>query len=314
MKISLFFLLFITLQAFSQEYQYVPFPKTGAFWSERFYSHDEFDDEKTMNECFAVNGEDTIINDHTYTKVYYFQDSVFDKSTAYCIGGIREDSLKQVYYIGEQIHQLKPQLQYQESGVEIMLFDFGIEVGDTIMEINSDAPREANLFVSRIDTIELGGVLRKQFFFKWYDDSHWGFSWIEGVGSTRGLLFVSGVIPYSFNNRLRCFFQDGELVYHNSEYDECFGDFVGVEDLELQKGNVIVQPNPVVNDLVVFNFRGCLIKFISIYNNSGSLVDSYAVNNSESVSLNFSQQNSGVYYYKAFTLAGEFVSGKFILR
>ncbi|MDA3816166.1 MAG: T9SS type A sorting domain-containing protein, partial [Prolixibacteraceae bacterium] len=61
-------------------------------------------------------------------------------------------------------------------------------------------------------------------------------------------------------------------------------------------------------------FRGCLIKFISIYNNSGSLVDSYAVNNSESVSLNFSQQNSGVYYYKAFTSAGEFVSGKFILR
>jgi len=304
--------LAVSAQLTAQEYQYVPFPDSGVVWSEVYYVHDENSDEKTSYECFAVNGEDTIINGQAYTKVYHFYDSVFNKNTATSIGGIREDSLKRVYYKGEQVHSLKPQLQYAKPEDEIILFDFNIEEEDTIDFVNSDAPGMVKFIVSRIDTVEFSGVLRKQFFFKDYDSSLWGFSWIEGIGSTRGLLFVSGTIPMSRNNRLICFFENKELVFHDTDYTDCFEGFVGIDERELNK-KISLSSNPVKNNEITFNFYGSTFESILIYNLNGSLLGSYKVNSTNCQTIALPHLTPGIYLYKALTPNGIYASGKFVL-
>jgi len=314
LMVAIVFVLAVSVQLFSQEYQYVPFPDSGAVWSEVYFVHDENSDEKTSYECFAVNGEDTIINGQSYTKVYYFKDSIFNKATATCVGGIREDSLKRIYYNGEQIHFLKPNLRRTAQEDEIILFDFGIELGDTIdFFFNTYSPGEDRFVISKIDTLEISGTLRKQYYFMHYEMHHWGFSWIEGIGSTRGLLFVSGEIPYSRNNRLICFFENEELVFHDPDYKDCFKGFVGVDEKEM-KNSITLLPNPANNNEITFRFNDNRFETIMVYNKNGQLVGSYQTESSKSLTIRLPQAFSGVYFYKAITGDGKFATGKFILR
>lgn len=298
----------------AQEYQYVPFPKSGVLWSEIYYVHNETSEEKTCYECFALNGEDTLINGLAYSKVYHFFDSVFDENQAVCIGGIREDSLKRVYYAGEVIHSLKPSKIHSQPDGEIILFDFGVEIGDTIdYPINSDVPEYGIYFVNKIDTIMLGGTLRRQIHFKNYDDDIWGFTWIEGLGSTRGLLFVSGTIPYSRNNHLICFFQNDEMIYHFPVYPDCFPGYVGIDQRELN-AQIIVAPNPVKNKEVRIDLNTSEFEKIQFFSPKGMLLATYPVESSKTITISLPQLDAGVYYYKAYTKSGRFTTGRFLLK
>ena len=46
-----------------------------------------------------------------YKKLFWFQDSVFNPLTAECIGGLRENSQKQVFYKGK-LRPLQGRIQY----------------------------------------------------------------------------------------------------------------------------------------------------------------------------------------------------------
>lgn len=312
--IAIVFVLSISANLLAQEYQYIPFPDSGVVWSEIYYSFSENAIDETAYECFALNGEDTTINGHMYTKVYHFYDSIFDKTKAVCVGGIREDSLKRVYYNGQQAHRLKPQLQYAKPGDEIILFDFGIEEGDTIKYIiNSSAPGDAVYIVSKIKYINIGGILRKQFFFMNYEDDFWGFSWIEGIGSTKGLLFVSGDTPMTYNNQLICFFENDDQTYHNTEYKDCFEGFVEIDEMKI-KNKVSLSPNPAINKEITFNFNGIRFEKVLIYNNNGSLIGSFPVKTFESLTILLPKTAPGIHYYKALTSNGKYALGKFIIQ
>jgi len=65
----------VTAGTLAQEYKYVPFPDSGAIWSEVYYygESSNFPDTSIKPpdyERFALSGEDTVINDVTYHKVY----------------------------------------------------------------------------------------------------------------------------------------------------------------------------------------------------------------------------------------------------
>ena len=110
------------------------FPDSGAIWSEVYRPKESPD----INERFTLNGEDTIINGVNYKKLYLFSDSVFDKSKASCVGGIREDENKRVYFKSDTVvHDLKPVINYPYNE-EVLLFDFSVSIGDTIWQGNSE--------------------------------------------------------------------------------------------------------------------------------------------------------------------------------
>lgn len=313
MKIPLFFLIFITLWAFSQEYEYVPFPDSGAVWREIYYNWDEDSPDKTTREYFAVNGEDTIINDHVYSKLFIFHDSAFNKTTATCIGGIREDSLRRIYYSGDGLHFLKPNLECANNN-EIKLFDFGVEVGDTIWSLNTYHTSNG-LIVSNIDTILLGKTLRRKIYFELYDeaDSFWGFSWIEGIGSTRGLLYISDDTPTSKLNHSHCFYQNNENVFLNDIYSDCTPAATGLTGQTINI-DVKVYPNPIANNEARFIFDELSIEVITLYNGRGCIIRSVDVDGLNNVIIPMKNILPGLYFYVCKIKEGKIVSGKFLVQ
>ena len=303
-----------SLSSFSQEYHYISFPDSGVIWSEVYYCHDEDADEKTTYERFAVNGEDTVINSKIYTKLYIFYDTVFDKINAACIGGIREDSLKRVYYTGEQIHYLKPNAQIYANNDEIKLFDFGLKAGDTVSLFNS-LHSDDKMIVSNIDTIFIGNSYRRRINFKGYEsvDDTWSFNWIEGIGSTRGLLFITGSTPYYYNNHLICYKQNGNTLFLNGLYNECFPSTSSINETT-SNIQIKVFPNPISGNEINFALNGLNIDYISIFNEYGCFISTYDVKGLNQANITIPSIMHGVYYYITYMGEREFVTGKFIVK
>src|SRR5665811_499822 len=121
LKLSAIVLLF-TLTVKAQEYQYVPFPDSNAVWSESYSSSDA----PWIYNKYALFNEDTIINGIVYHKLFHTENkSEITRENSVCIGRIREDSLKRVFVNGTMFFAV-PETE------ELMIYDFSLEVGDTI--------------------------------------------------------------------------------------------------------------------------------------------------------------------------------------
>lgn len=312
--IAIVIMLAVSAQLTAQEYQYVPFPDSGVVWSEIFYNYNEDSEDKTRRENFAVNGEDTIINNIVYSKLYLFFDTIFNKDAATCIGGIREDSLRRIYFNGEQIHFLKPNIECADENNEIKLFDFGLQVGDTIWSLNSLHPTNG-LIVSSIDTLLFGNTLRRRINFLQFSKNNpvWDFSWIEGIGSTRGLLYISDTTPYDHLNHLICFKQNGNQLFLHPSYNDCSLAATGLTEQTLET-KVILYPNPITNNEVRITFNGLSIESISIFNEFGCFITSADVKGLENTIIPLPNITSGVYFYVAYSKYGKVSSGKFMVK
>lgn len=224
---------------FSQEYEYVSFPKTSAIWSE-FYGKELTDSYFTSYDKIALNGEDTLIDQMNYKKLFLFEGSTFDVSQATYLGGVREDG-KKIFYIGNGIHEGKPFSFDNEA--EILLYDFNVTIGE---RLNCDGELAANfycLIVESIDTISIGNTLRKRISFESSNTK-----WVEGIGSMQGLLFAGEPIATKGQptGELICFKLDDEILYFNESYSECMPS--GLNENVLIN-NALIYPNP-TNDLI----------------------------------------------------------------
>jgi len=142
---------------------------------------------------------DTIINNVEYKHILRSPDSL--KSHWLTVGYMREDSIGRVYKIDNYFKD------------EVLSFDFSLQEGDSLhvwgdfyYYVDSTALKPFGLDASP----------RKHIYFKWT-------TWIEGVASVSGPLWgleyedYVGVYP-----ELICYFEDGELVYHNEKFSSCF--------------------------------------------------------------------------------------------
>jgi hypothetical protein len=292
---------------FSQEYEYVPFPDSAAIWSEVFYwPHREWEEGEVTYERFALTGEDTVLNDKIYKKLYLFYDTVFKIDVTECIGGIREDSLKRIYYAGKRIHSLKPLIDFDE----VILYDFSLKVGDTIM-VDSMYNVDGYTVVESIDTVQIGNTLRKRFSFDYAIPQ-----WIEGIGCRSGLLYAgrdylsAGV---SDDNRLMCFFQNDTLVFHAEQFEDCFTLETSINQVGVES-DLNIYPNPVFGDVLIFNWNSSNAHTIEIYSNIGDRIEKLDVEGKTSITFSTIGLTAGCYYYKATTLNGEYITGKFVVR
>ncbi|MBN1144163.1 MAG: T9SS type A sorting domain-containing protein [Bacteroidales bacterium] len=312
--ITLMFLM--PFNAFSQTYEYVPFPDSGAIWSEVYQpSLDMYGNfPPPIFERFTVNGEDTLINEIEYKKLYLFSDSVFDKSKATYIGGIREDENKRVYFKGNSLHFLKPSFLIIENnggnvGDEMLLYDFNVNIDDTIRIENLSLFDEI-LTVSSIDTILIGGSYRKIFSFT---RIYW-LKWIEGIGSVKGLLFTSGSLPMNgLNGDLICFKQNNETLYFNINYSECFPILNGIETEINDLSDIILYPNP-SQDHIRIGFGEHRIKSLLVTDCNGRLCGNYDIQFQTEFILSTEKYQPGIYFYKATSMNGMVHTGKFVVQ
>ncbi|MBP1630602.1 MAG: hypothetical protein H6Q15_1495 [Bacteroidetes bacterium] len=296
--LGIFFTLFCT-SLNAQEYQYIPMVKSGLqIWTNDFEYYEQVGQDLQKSFIFnryALTNEDTIIQNETYKKLYSFTNNNFDVDSAICIGGIRENAQRQVYY--------------KDGSLPIrLLCDFSLSVGDTF-----SIPNTCTFEVKSIDTIDYEGVQRRKY-------TIWGASgavvWIEGIGNYEGLLFdmwyrCASVDP-DVLGRIRCYEHNGALLYHNYSYgiEDCITPLVGLNDIEKQIENITIYPNPAREDI---SFSSSLmIKRIEIYDIMGKKVYSLDINN-YSKTINVSSFNKGIYIARLNTEQG-LVSKKFIVE
>jgi len=272
----MFTLLCFTTQA--QEYSYIPIVKPGLqIWtciasSEGFHHYNRF----------ALTEEDTIMENETYKKLYFFTDSVFNPLTAECIGGLRENEQKQVFYKGKVGYNY-------ENWFNGRICDFSLSIGDTFHLIFDN-----QLFfeVLDIDTVEINGIQRIRM--SMGISNYEVLKFIEGIGNNFGLLFdnMMSFITGGGNGKLLCYEHNGELQYMADDISSCSNPYLSLEDMKINDNSITIYPNPARSEINISSES--IINSIEIYNTLGQKVYQTMVNN-KSKNIDINSLSKGIY-------------------
>lgn len=290
MKKLIITLTVLTQLSFSYAQTYVPFPDSNAIWNETPESGST-----SYCEPLGLIG-DTIINSVQYHKIYVLEDTILNIPNSTYYGALREDSLKRIYYFGYTLWDTS----------EVLLYDFSVNIGDSIQYGVSYK------VVSDIDSVLVGNQYRKRFHFQWVADS----LWIEGIGSTKGLLFPHTGEPLLGSRELICFKQEDSISYLNSNYNKCFCpiyDNIGDEG-ELYSDHISIYPNP-MTDYCVFDLEGLSMGYntLELYNQLGEVVMRANIGRERKIKLDKNGFTSAFYCYRIFGSEDKVISGKLIV-
>jgi hypothetical protein len=272
-------LLLVILQVTAQEYEYVPFPTKNATWSNLEIDYNRPAPYLVMNIILKIFDQDTTIDGMVYHKVYSVKDSTSGLEEAKLYSLIGEKDKKINLYI-PNIHGI------------LTMYDFNIDVGDTI----ATGEYWEELIVSKIDTIFLGGKYRKRISFTWSDIFLEGMRWIEGIGSTNGLLWP-GLYDYGDRYRLLCYKETDNLIYYNNWLGTCYPDYPTTMDA-VQSQTVLpllrIEPNP-ASDFVNIATSKPLNGALEIFTLEGKQMKSENIVIEKNIQIAVNDLCSGVY-------------------
>lgn len=209
------------------------------------------------------------------------------------IGGLREDTLtKKVYYYN----------YYQE----VVLYDFSLNVGDTIFYGKESGNPQFSYYkvVDSIGTIDLNGELRK----KWnLTTSMYNMKdiWIEGIGSVyrHGLLNpINPDIPTNASSTYFGCYKYGNILYFNREATNstdcpCSQWLVSVPEIKSESAEIKLYPTP-TKDILNINLGNTTYDFLEIYTFNSKLVEKTKINSRENIELNLENLEKGIYFIK----------------
>lgn len=278
--------LLVFRSGWTQTNKYHPFPDSNAVWSQH-YQHST----SSGNYLYSIFG-DTTINSIKYNKVYRYaenlsiSDTIITKSNSTLIGGIREDTIKRIFFYCTSAFWGSPA---QQDSI-YKLYDFSKHVGDTIFfsAAISNPYAYQYLVIDTIDSIKINHQYRKRYNFKYP-----GEPWIEGIGSTRDLL--STIMPYlmcTCINETVCYKYYDTVYYMNPTYNTCYP-FTGasVKDFKFQEG-ILVFPNP-SNTYFIIETNTADKQTADLYDVNGSHVFSASVSDKEII--NVAALDEGIY-------------------
>jgi hypothetical protein len=204
---------------------------------------------------------------------------------------------------------------YSDS-VEHKIYDFSKNAGDTFT-IKNNRWNESDIYirVDSIETIMLDRPRKKMYLTTGYSFSglHNYDVWIEGIGSLITELWSPGyayqVVDGPMYETL-CFFENGQMVFHNSNYAACT--VTGLDKNESEK--ILLGPNPVSNILSV-QLSGIEANntLFMLYDVSGRIVfEKYLY--SEMSYLSVQKIERGLYFYRISKNKADIYSGKIIVE
>lgn len=310
MKKFLFFLLIVwqinALEA--QTNVYHPFPAANAIWN---VSYQDYWNYNCQNYSCSIP-DDTIIGSVTYHKIWKQGKSLLmiDNSPnplpvctnqitstySYYAGAIREDlPQKKIYF-------LQP-----SSTTEQLLYDFTLNVGDTIKGyFSSNFPPP--LIIQYIDSTLIGTQYRKT----WHIDPSNGWGGmpqiIEGIGSIYGLLGT----PYTYEKTwivLECFSQNDQTLYPSYNAANGCALITSVKEKNEFEG-ISVYPNPTSGKFQL-KFNNQKIVLLEITDVLGKIILKKQLEK-ETTNIDLSAHPNGIYFVKAFDSKGNFVMKKIV--
>lgn len=233
--VTLVFLVW-TGKALSQ----VSFPENDAVWKEE---HITF--AGPVFNYYALCG-DTVLNDNLYSQVVSMQlDSNGQVESTTYLGGLRSNG-QQVRYFSD----------YEST--EFLLYDFSLNPGNSITLYIPDLLDTLTRTVDSVKTEVIAGVARKKIYFK---SNTAGFEpefWMEGIGSSYGLL-GRGLDPIPDNvHTLWCYRHESDYLNLSSEtceLPELTGCSITNSTKFTSKGTPLkltVSPNPTSSRLKFF--------------------------------------------------------------
>ena len=297
----------------SVPFPYTPFPTENAQWS-------------VNNEKYALHG-DTIINEKKYSKVYkQTADEAFefdiDKAEYFC--AIRNDvENKRVYGVYKDNLEVYNHYNEEIEETESLLYDFSLNLGDTIEVANFDEADRAGYiqyvkyvrvesigiykfdgshsYVTLYDTDSIfclnNGEQRKRILLNGIHESLQQ-SWIEGIGSSDGPFVHAHFSGLEYMpKRLLCFNENDECLYKQSSFDydeddDCFTNYYPDNVVENNENDIMIYPNPTDDFINIENPSGSEYS-IDIYNDKGQKLISQS--SSGISNINISDLPCGLY-------------------
>ncbi len=304
--IVLFFDFFLlALASIGQTIPYYPLPSENAIWVAQSGGYQsgycaDYQD--------SIKG-DTLINGMLYLKlqrtgIRYCEDQYGFCTYFICqylnhyIGAFRNDSLnRKVFYFDPCAEK------------DTILYDFNLELYDTLPTTYLYDPVWGISFVEEIDSILLGNQYHKRF-----KISHeWGaqdyVDLIEGVGGTAGILGLLS-LPFEAGSSLKCFIQNGQTVFPDTNY-QC--DLItSTSDLPTNETiSISIFPNP-VSDFAYINVNQT-DKAVDMTVSTILGAEIFRFNNlSQSTKIDFSALKSGIYIYQVIQGRKILLTGKLL--
>ncbi|MCD6063360.1 MAG: Secretion system C-terminal sorting domain [Flavipsychrobacter sp.] len=282
---NLLYLLILSAAAFkaeAQQYQYVPTTAYPAMW-QVISVYTEDDSAKFSRKCtqvnwqFTMHGADTLVNGKYYKMITSreYSDYYFTLLNQECP---LPDVKPKVANHPESVYTF-----IREDNKALYDWHLGYPYFDFNAGIGTNSPNSGYMQnVAAIDTIAMGGVLRRRFITQ-YDTI------IEGIGTLRG-----GLAPIALGkSRLTCFESNGQIIYQDP-YTPCGALFPKGTPTDVADASAvpeaIIYPNPFTDNIRINHAPDGAIA--GIYNSIGQLVTRQSASNMiETTSL-----PSGMYF------------------
>ncbi len=265
---------------------YYPFPTDTSRWDCLFWHQWSPSDIHLTNTQYCLQG-DTIINGNSYNKIYYVEPDNFTLDTIY-IGGIREDSLKNIYFFpyNENLPTPGP-ISFPSDTIEYLIYTFNnLDIG-MILPIENNT----EMMVTGIDSVLVGDYYRKRYTIQ--NNNFGNDYWIEGIGSINDL-FSSFTYLFEWTYYTLCF-TDTSTYYINSPNDEDSCHYwIPVGLTESIKNEIYLYPNPASNTIIIKSIAEEATGLINIYNSTGKLIMQEKLTDYE-LEINLDRIKSGLY-------------------
>lgn len=251
----------------------LPFPDSTGAWTIKGSGSNWPDPPTYYAYRHYING-DTIVNGISYAKLYTGAPFLNDSSVfSYSLRGLfRIDSLK-VYF--KNINMTLDEFGFIDTS-DILLYDFDMNVGDSILNFDNGSGSQNYLIVESIDTILLNSLSLKRWNF--ISSTGWmpyGLTWIEGIGSDIG--FFTYFTYFESGINLACFHElNQDFIFDLGNSPDCAS--VGIAE-NISDNTISVYPNPVYDILMIdFESKTNATVTYEITDMLGKIVSTHNVN------------------------------------
>lgn len=265
MKILSVIFFVLPIQLFAQ---FPAFPDSNVVWVNSFYQEQQWGQigwpyQLMAVTNFCVDGSDTLIGNNTFKKVIKCPEQIYH-------GAFRSENRK-VYFVPK------------DSMNQFLLYDFSVEVGDTIPQVyfeyfNGGGEFLTDYAIYNIDTIFINGNPHKRI-----NDN-----WVEGIGNLQGFLLEPYVNVSQYRVELTCMSINNARYFPMQGTDPCPLDLSTSEEL-LNK--IVLSPNPAFDFITIDGIEtACEVTIHSI---SGNQIQCPRKGNNE---IEIKQLPAGMYF------------------
>ena len=159
---------------------------------------------------------------------------------------------------------------WQQPKEEYLIYDWNLDIGETVYVQYGES--ETGLVLDAITDTTINDNSYRVFHLHYLSNSNFTEKWIEGIGSELGFPFPgtknNPVSPfyYPMTADLLCYYENGELLWDNPNYDECIINYwIGVSESE-ETPELSIYPNP-TKDNVTINYSAqgeAVIEFFDV--------------------------------------------------